>query len=274
MLRPLLDRLLGRPAAPDAPPFTDADWAATLRRLPWLRTLSRDELGRLRALCTSFLAAKTITGVAGAEPGSRARLSIAAQACLPVLELGLGGYRDFVEVIVYPGAFRVRREVTDELGLVHEVDDVLAGEAMPGGPVVLSWEDVRDGGDDMNVVIHEFVHKLDLADGVADGCPPMPAARARAWQATLSAAFEAFVAQVEAVERRIPDHVDPESAEAAEWWDSLPLDPYAATDESEFFAVAAESFFIDPLRLRDAFPALHAEFTAFFRQDPAARLAR
>ena len=81
--------------------------------------------------------------------------------------------------MVYPGDFRVRRSEVDEDGVLHEWDDELAGEAMPGGPVVLSW-DAAAHDPAINVVIHEFAHKLDMLSGAADGMPPLHAGMDRA----------------------------------------------------------------------------------------------
>ena len=107
------------------------------------------------------------------------RVAIAAQACLPILELGLDWYAGWTGIVVYPGDFRVRRTETDEDGVVHEWDDELAGEAMPGGPVVLSW-DAAANDPQINVVIHEFAHKLDMLNGAADGVPPLHPGHGRA----------------------------------------------------------------------------------------------
>jgi Mlc titration factor MtfA (ptsG expression regulator) len=256
-----------RPLAIDPPA-----WQRLQARLPYLRGLSAEASDRMRELVAEFLSRKTFTGTHGLEPDDDMRLTIAAQACLPVLRLGLRAYDDFVEIVVYPSAFAVRRRVTDEDGLVHEFDDVLAGEAMDGGPVVLSWEDVESPGDgSVDVVIHEFVHKLDLADGVADGCPPMPAGLRARWVAALERAYEAFADALEDVEAGLPPDVDPESAEADDWYADLPLDPYAATDPSEFFAVASEAFFVDPEGLDAAFPELFGLFVEYFGQDPRDR---
>jgi MtfA peptidase len=227
----------------------------------------------MRTLIAGFLSSKTFSGAHGLEPDDAMRLTIAAQACLPVLHIGLDPYDDFVEIVVYPSAFAVRRKVTDDDGLVHEYDDVLAGEAMDGGPVVLSWDDVAGPGraPAANVVIHEFAHKLDMADGDADGCPPMPrAARAR-WLETLHAAYDDFVDALDALEAALPADVDPESEAADAWYATLPLDPYAATDEAEFFAVAAEAFFVEPDRFECAFPDLFVQFVMYFGFDPRPR---
>ena len=121
------------------------------------------------------------------------RVSIAAQACLPILELGLDWYAGLTGIVVYPGDFRVRRKEVDEDGVVHEWDDELAGEAMPGGPVVLSW-DALPTIRAMNVVIHEFAHKLDMLNGAADGVPPLHAGMSRkAWLAAFHAGLRGLL---------------------------------------------------------------------------------
>ena len=59
----------------------------------------------------------------------------------------------------------MRRRDIDASGVVHEWDDALAGEAMPGGPVVLSWDSAAHARE-MNIVIHEFAHKLDMRNRI------------------------------------------------------------------------------------------------------------
>ena len=95
-------------------------------------------------------------------------LAVAAQACLPLVYLApVGGcatrfrwYDDFVGIVLHPGEVLARREVTDDDGVVHHHREALTGEAMDGGPVMLSWSDVAaaDGPPEhgYNVVIHEF----------------------------------------------------------------------------------------------------------------------
>jgi MtfA peptidase len=144
---------------------------------------------KLRQLVLLFLAEKEFAGAQGMEVTDAMRLSIAAQACLPILELGLDWYAGFTGIVVYPGDFRVRRAETDEHGVVHEWDDDLAGEAMPGGPVVLSW-DATANDPQINVVIHEFAHKLDMLNGAADGLPPLhPGMERAAWSGAFEQAY-------------------------------------------------------------------------------------
>ena len=230
-------------------------WRRTVLAYPFLGELEREDSRRLRELTLLFLAEKEFAGAAGFEPGDAMRVAIAAQACLPILELGLDAYDGWTGIVVYPGDFRVRRAEADDDGVVHEWDDELAGETMPGGPVVLSWDAAaHDLG--MNVVIHEFAHKLDMSNGVADGMPPLHAGMDRAaWSAAFSKAYDGFC---NAVDR------------GRDTW----LDPYAAEDPAEFFAVLSETFFVHPLQTRRRYPDVYDQLRRYYRQDPAARLGR
>ncbi len=236
-----------------------ARWRRAKGRLPFLGGLSAEEERRLKDFAIVFLAEKEFTPVRGVKLSEDDRLEIALQACLPVLELGLDWYDGWVGIVVHPSDFRVRRAETDENGVVHEWDDELAGESWPGGPVVLSWDALDEAGSvargGVNVVIHEFAHKLDMRSGEADGVPALPSRRAReAWIQTFDRAFGRFCGEVDAGRATL-------------------LDPYAAEHEAEFFAVASEAFFESPNALRREYPELYALFAGFYRQDPAARLS-
>jgi hypothetical protein len=167
-------------------------WRQTLQGLPFLRALSADKRRRLRELALLFLAEKQFSGAHDLRVTDAMRVQIAAQACLPILELGLDAYAGWSGIIVYPGDFRVRVSETDDAGVVHEFDDERAGESWPGGPVILSW-DAAAHDPDMNVVIHEFAHKLDMANGEADGLPPLPPdMERRTWVEAFRVAYEGF----------------------------------------------------------------------------------
>jgi hypothetical protein len=271
MLKTLLERL--RPAPP--PRIDDALWHETCAALPFLDRLGGDDRGRLRAMAQQFLADKEMAAAGDLELTAAMQVSIAAQACLPVLNLGLGGYRGWTSIVVYPDEFRVPRVVTDDAGVVHEYVETIAGEAWDGGPLLLSWADVQATDGAYNVVIHEFTHKLDMANGDADGLPPFDR-RLHAgldpgrWRAALDDAFERLNAELDLIEAEIPADVDPESEQAEAWYARLPLDAYAATDSGEFFAVSSEAFFVAPRPLRDAFPEWYALLAAYFLQDPLA----
>jgi hypothetical protein len=229
-------------------------WKRTLVRFPFLRLRDAADADALRRLTSLFLDRKEFSAAGGLRLDNAMVVAIAAQAALPVLKLGLSRYDGFVGIVVHPDQVVARRQVGDEHGIVHEYDEVLAGEAVQGGPVMLSWRDVRAAGRDAglgyNVVIHEFAHVLDMADGVPDGVPVLPAELSRdEWLAVLQPEFERFNGRVEAGE-------------------DTALDPYGATAIDEFFAVASESFFVSPARIRDEHAALYRMLERFYRQDP------
>ncbi len=231
----------------------DALWRRTAGSLSFIKTLSPPEEAKLKDLVILFLAEKQFAGVGGIEVSDAMRVSIAAQACLPILELGLDWYSGWTGVVLYPGDFRVRRSELDEDGVLHEWEDELAGEAMPGGPVVLSW-DAAAHDTSINVVIHEFTHKLDMLSGAPNGVPPLHAGMSRrAWLAALNDALEGFC---DALER------------GRDTW----LDPYAAEHPSEFFAVISEAFFQQPKETRRRYPDFYDQLKLFYKQDPASRV--
>ncbi|HSC23432.1 MAG TPA: M90 family metallopeptidase [Casimicrobiaceae bacterium] len=234
----------------------DALWGEACAALPFLSMYRADEMRRLRDLVVLFLDAKSIVGAQGHEVTALQRTIIAIQACVLVLQLDLALYDGFENVVVYPGEFVPGWEYEDEAGVVHRRDDALAGEAMHLGPVVLSWPDVAAAADwdsaQMNLVIHEFAHKIDMVDGDANGCPPMPEGLRGEWQRALQAAYEDFVARVDAGE-------------------DTAIDPYAADAPGEFFAVLSEVFFAEPALLLEEYPDVYRAFKRFYRQDPAAR---
>jgi Mlc titration factor MtfA (ptsG expression regulator) len=275
MLKTLLTKL--RPA--NRVHIDDALWRATIEALPFLARLAAGERQQLRELAQRFLADKEMAAAGDLQLTAAMQVSIAAQACLPVLRLGLAWYGGWTSIVVYPDEFLVPREVTDEAGVVHEYTEPIAGEAWDGGPLLLSWADVQDTDGHYNVVIHEFTHKLDMANGEADGVPPFDrrlhaGLSAAHWRQVLEDAYERLNAELDLIEAEIPAEVDPQSAEAARYYAHLPLDPYAATDPGEFFAVSSEAFFVAPQRLRDAFPQWYGLLAAFFLQDPLAAADR
>lgn len=243
------------PAAP-----SEAHWQRIERTFPFLAWGPDGHTQALRERAMQFLAQKEFSGAGGLTLTDDMLLAIALQAALPVLHLGVEAYRGWVGVIVYPGEICIPREEMDEYGIVHEYTDIVCGEAREDGPVLLGWQD--EGFDpQINVIVHEFAHKLDMADGIANGCPPLPAQISRAqWARVFAAAFDDFQRRCDAIE-----DADDERA-----WDALPLDPYAAEHPAEFFAVASETFFIDPHRLCAAYAGVYQLLAAFYQQDPAA----
>ena len=131
----------------------------------------------------------------------------------------------------------------------------LAGQSGHGrGPVLLDWRTVQrqvaapDRG--VNVVYHEFAHKLDQLDGVADGMPPLPSRDARdAWVQTIGTNYRRL-------RRRGSDGL---------------VRAYAAKSPAEYFAVTSELFFMRPVELRERLPRVYQRLADFYHQNPAAR---
>ena len=229
-------------------------WQRVVASLPFLRGLGEDELARLRELAILFLAEKEMHGAHGLELTDEMRLSIAVQASLPVLNLGIDWYEGWIGIVVYPGEFRVRGEEMDEHGVVHAYDEGLSGEAWPGGPVILSWEDAGNSETGYNVVIHEFAHKLHMLHGDEEEFPaPGAGMDPERWRETLERAYERFCREVDSGEPTI-------------------IDEYAAEHPAEFFAVMSEAFFTDSAIVARDYPELYAQLAQFYRQDPAGAL--
>ncbi|MFH7320180.1 zinc-dependent peptidase [Desulfurivibrio sp. D14AmB] len=243
-------RLLRRAALPDSL------WSRALVHPKELFAgLDERQRQRLRELATLFLARKEFYGAHGFQITPFMRVAIAAQACVPILNLGLESYAGWTSMVIYRDSFVAPREETDEDGIVHSGQEVLAGESWAGGPVVLSWADCAPGayphGPAGNVIIHEFAHKLDMGSGTVNGTPPLPRDMdGGEWDEVMEQAYQGLRADLD-------DGVEP------------PLDPYAAQDPGEFFAVCSEYFFMAPSHLRRILPEVYRQLTLYYRRDPA-----
>lgn len=230
-------------------------WDNTMSSSPMLRSLTSGEKDRLKDLVAMFLHQKILLPARDLVLTPRMGAVIAAQACLPILNLGLDWYRGWTTVIVYPGQFLRPCRAVDSNGVMHEWTEVLRGESWDRGPVVLSWDDIADSGppDGCNVVVHEMAHKLDMLNGDADGFPPLHRAmRARDWTRYFTETFQ-------------------DLNEALKRGENPPVDGYAAVSPAECFAVLSECFFELPELVRSSYPDIYTLLTEFYRQDPASR---
>lgn len=231
------------------------EWRDILRRrVPLLRRLPADLRLQLQRQMRWFVAEVPFIGCAGQIVDDEVRVTIAAQACLLLLNRG-GRFEGLREVLVYPGAFAVNHVRTADGGVQHEERRALSGESHDRGAVVLSWQDTLDGAadpdDGQNVVIHEFAHRLDQDHGPANGAPWLGPRRGyREWSRVLGAEYAALGARLAAGE------------------DGL-IPAYAATSPAEFFAVVSELYFERPLALRSAHAALYDQLSQFYRTDPS-----
>ncbi|GLH39960.1 M90 family metallopeptidase [Pseudomonas moraviensis] len=240
-------------------PIANDLWQRVRHQLSFLDGISAAEDQWLREACVLFLDDKRLTALPGVELHQEQRLLLAAQAQLPLLNLGdLNWYQGFHEIVLYPDDFLSPQRHRDGSGVEHEWDGEHSGEAWQQGPVILAWPGVQASGgwEGYNLVIHELAHKLDMLNGDANGLPPLHAdMRVSDWAAVMQAAYDDLNRQL--------DH-DPDAETA--------IDPYAAENPAEFFAVTSEYFFSAPDLLHEAYPQVYLQLQLFYRQDPLGRL--
>lgn len=245
-----------------AEPFPAAWEAIILRNVAHDQWLDVEERRHLRDLIRLFVAEKSWEGCGGLVLTDEIRVTVAAQACLLILKLPDDLYRNVHSILIYPSTVVVptRRPGGFEIPTRPIVENQPAlGEAQLRGPVILVWDAVKRMGrhpeSGHNVVYHEFAHKLDMLDGRADGTPPLAErSEVERWSQVCSQEYLALR------ERKALGR------------DGL-LDAYGATNEAEFFAVATEHFFDQPVALHGRHPELYDVLRAFYRQDPATRVA-
>lgn len=237
-----------------AKPFPKA-WRSILKqRLPYFHALPTDLQLQLKQHIQVFINEKDFVGCNGLTISDEIRVTIAAQACLLLLNRKTDFYPKLRQILVYPDAFIVNNQSQDAAGVVWERRNVLAGESWEQGKVILSWKNTLEGAadphDGNNVVIHEFAHQLDQEDGHANGAPILQHREDyRSWSSVLSDAF----AELEA---------------AASLGSPSLFSYYGATNPAEFFAVVTEVFFEKPEALNQQHPALYRELSRFYQLDP------
>ena len=236
------------------------DWVEIVHEtFPLSRRLDELDQNRLMRYVQLFIHEKRFEGCNGLVITDQIRVNIAAQACYLLLRLEAGCYPDLTTVLVYPQAYVPKDDTLLQTqlqtGQVQQPQGARLGESWLQGTVVLSWDaatrgaaNIRDG---RNVVFHEFAHRLDQQDGVADGVPAaLPASSIQTWAAVVGKHQERLKRARKCFRRTV-------------------LQKYGATNRAEFFAVATEAFFEKPQQLRKKAPDLYVELVEFYGRDPA-----
>lgn len=241
-------------------PFKD-EWRSLLEAemLHW-RYLSEEKRLHLEHLTQVFVGIKNWEGCNGLDITEEMQVLIAAQACLLILNLPHNLYRRVESILVYPTAIiprHARPGFFSGTDIMPERTEPVIGQAHMRGPVILVWDAVkrcsRHPERGHNVTYHEFAHKLDMLDGRADGTPPLHGkAEYKEW-------IEVFSKNYFLLKEKLADGR------------KTFLNPYAATNEAEFFAVATEYFFDKPCKMRESRSELYQVLSAFYNQDPAQR---
>lgn len=225
--------------------------AIVVDQVPLVRKLPPQLQAKLEGKITLFLDQVEFIGCDGLEVTEEMRLSIAAQACL--LVVNSDAWYALRTILLYPGAFMSRQAEINGY-VVTERKTVRLGESWSNGPVVLSWQHSEEGGlgedDGRNVVFHEFAHQLDDLSGHTNAIPLLSKGQSFAeWERVMLSRFEQHVRNVEAGQETV-------------------LDEYGAESPVEFFAVAVEVFFEQPKRLLQEEPELYHQLAALFRLEP------
>ncbi|MEO7774305.1 MAG: zinc-dependent peptidase [Steroidobacteraceae bacterium] len=231
-------------------PGLDAGQDALLRtQLPVYARLPSELRERCGILTRQLLQRLRFVGCNGLELTATMRLVIGFQACLMLANRGIDAYGDLASVLVYPDQFVVQESDVDEAGVVTEGTRALSGQSIDTARIVLSWRDVLDSiaGEEpgYNVVLHEFAHHLDHS---VDGLLSSRTAHST-WHDVLTQEYDALC-----------DAVDADAPTL--------IDPYAAEDPAEFFAVITETFFELPYELAAQHARLYELLREFYDLDP------
>lgn len=246
-----LRRRRRRQAALEAP-FPEA-WVRILEKnLPPYPKLTDSLQEQLHKDIQVFLADKSFEGCGGQEINDEVRVTIAAQACMLLLNRKARVYPKLRSILVYPDTYVAGEKGV--FGAQYDESSVRLGESWHSGAVVLSWDDVKRGArnfkDGHNVTMHEFAHQLDQEDGASDGTPVLGRRSAYTeWAKVFSREYKDLQRKTEQGRRDV-------------------MDSYGATNEAEFFAVATEAFFEKPKALKKKHPELYEELRTFYQVEP------
>jgi len=224
------------------------------KRMPYFRKMPSDLQLQLKQHIQVFLSEKEFVGCNGVIINDEIRVTIAAQACLLLLNRKTDIYPKLKTILVYPGAFIKQHDSQLADGTVQSQSSVLLGESWDFGKVVLSWEDTLEGArvpnDGRNVVIHEFAHQLDQENGAANGAPILGKEQNyKCWSDVFSEQFERLRQQARVGEPSL-------------------FDFYGATNPAEFFAVASEVFFEQAEQFHFEYPKLYRQLSQYYQVDP------
>lgn len=241
-----------------------AEWEDIVRRnVAHYCMLNDAERAQLRALIQIFIAEKTWEGAGSLDLTDEIRVTISAQACLLLLGLPHNFYRNVETIIVYPSTVvppQRKLGFFENASAPVELSHPILGQAFQQGPVIIIWDAALQGGrhpeSGHNVIYHEFAHKLDMLDDAADGTPPLrDRAEYRDWVQTCEREYLRLKHDAERGKKSF-------------------LNAYGATNEAEFFAVATEQFFDQPLLMTKRSPDLYRVLKEYYRQDPVLRLGQ
>lgn len=219
-------------------------WRQTLAsRVAYYAALDEKGKKEFETKVQLFLGEKVITPI-DTEIDDEVRVLIAASAVIPVFRLPDWEYDKIYEILVYPGNFN------DEFETEGSEDSNIMGMVIHNSSTVLFSKQsllygFQNTKDKQNVGIHEFIHKIDEVDGCIDGIPAMHIDRK-----DIGRWLELVEEEQNAIRNRNSD-----------------INPYALTNNAEFFAVASEYLFENPEAMKRKHEELYLFLERIFRQD-------
>ncbi|WP_316792878.1 zinc-dependent peptidase [Pedobacter frigoris] len=227
--------------------LSEADRELLFKNVVFYQHLNVDDRLKFEDKISAFLSYVHIEGV-GTPVTPLDKLLVASSAVIPVFGFTTWKYNNLSNVLLYPDTFNTEFQYEggdrNILGMV--------GSGYMNGQMILSRSALLLGfsnaADKENTAIHEFVHLLDKSDGATDGVPEnlMRHEYTIPW-------IKMIHEEMKRIEKGKSD-----------------INPYAITNEAEFFAVVSEYFFEKPDQFRTKHPELYDRLSAIFLQDPAA----
>jgi len=229
------------------------DWRAILtKKVAYYNNLTSDEKRRFEFKIQEFLNNVRITGIS-TTINDTDRLLVAASAIIPIFAFADWQYVNLREVLIYPNQFNQDfqtdgNESRNILGMV--------GTGYMNGKMILSKRALRHGfeneSDKKNTAIHEFVHLIDKADGNIDGIPSNLLEK------------QYTIPWIDLIKNKIDEIYEGQSD----------INPYGATNKSEFFAVISEYFFERPKLLKSKHPKLYELLERIFAQQMTDKVSK
>ncbi|SMC72430.1 M90 family metallopeptidase [Pedobacter nyackensis] len=226
--------------------LTEEERDLLLKRVHFYQQLNDENKLKFEDKLAAFLGYVRIEGV-GITIESLDRVLVASSAIIPVFGFEDWRYKNLTSVLLYPDTFN--KDFQFEGGERSILG--MVGEGYMNGQMILSRSALLIGFsnavDKENTAIHEFVHLLDKSDGATDGVPDnlMKHEYTRPWVKMIHQEMQ---------------HIKKGKSD---------INPYAITNEAEFFAVVSEYFFEKPQQLKDKHPELYHILSETFLQDPA-----
>ena len=227
-----------------ADPVQQKNYAALLHaHVAYFQKLDDINKARFEKQIAEFLSETRIEGV-GTEITELDKVLISSSAVIPIFGFPGWRYQNLTNIILYPDTFDKEFQFEGEnrniLGMVGS--GYMNGQMLLSRAALTKGFSKSAGGE--NAAIHEFVHLLDKSDGATDGVP------------------ENLMAHKYAAPWLHLMHTEMHKIEAGH----SDINPYALTNEAEFFAVATEYFFEKPEQLEAKHPELYKQLSFIFRQ--------